>query len=81
MGFVVCRRSGEVFMSRYAPRDTIKVMRGDGRRLRWILPKSLPSLPIGADDMHFMVAVKAFEQELLKALADRPRRSRKGCLV
>lgn len=80
MGHVVCRRSGEVFISRHAPKGTIKVMKGDGRRIRWILPKTLPC-PIGADDLQFMVAVKAFEQSLLKALADRPRRSRKGYLV
>ncbi len=81
MGYVVCRRSGELSISRYAPRGTIKVMKGDGRRIRWVLPKTLPSLPIGADDLHFMAAVKAFEQSLLKALADRPRRSRKGYLL
>ena len=37
MGHVVCRRSGEVFISRYAPKDTIKIMKGDGRRIRWVL--------------------------------------------
>lgn len=92
MGYVVCRRSGEVFISRYAPKDTLKIMKGDGRRIRWVLIACarhaydgrtllVPGVPEAATDLEAMKAVKAFEQFLLKSLVAKARRNRKGCLV
>lgn len=92
MGHVVCYRSGEVFISRYAPKGTLKIMKGDCRRIRWVLIACarhaydgstllVPGVPEAKTDVEAMQAVKAFEQFLLKGLAAKRGRSRKGALV
>lgn len=92
MGHVVCRRSGEVFIKHHAPKGTLKITTGDGRRIRWILiaiarhaydGKTLlvPGVPEAKTDLDAMYAVKAFQQTLQTKLAETPRAKRKGALL
>jgi hypothetical protein len=87
MGHVICNRAGELSIARRAPKGTIKVMSGDGRRIRWILrkvahqacqgaPLTIPGFIAAPTDVAAMHAVKAFEQVVLKALARKPSRKK-----
>lgn len=91
MGHVICRRSGEVSISRYAKRGTLKVLTGDGRRIRPILlvvarhaydgrTLLVPGVPEATSDVQAMEAVVAFRKQIQKRLAAK-RRNPKGSLV
>jgi hypothetical protein len=91
VGHVLCTRLGALSISRYAGKGLLKVMTGDGRKIRWIMRECalqtsdgclvVPGVPDAQTDVEAMEAVKAFEQILLRRLAAKHRRNRKGVLV
>ncbi len=91
MGHVLCNRLGALSISRHAGKGHLKVMTGDGRKIRWIMRDCakqsidgrlvVPGVPEARTDLEAMEAVKAFEQTLLRRLAEKHRRNLEGVLV
>ncbi|WP_309771355.1 hypothetical protein [Agrobacterium larrymoorei] len=88
MANIVCYRSGEVFVARRAPKGSMKIVAGHGRRLRRILTacarhshdgKSMlvPGLIEAQNDKQAIEAVKQFEVTLRQHLARGPHRRTK----
>lgn len=88
MAHIVCYRSGEAFVARRAPKGSMKIVAGHGRRLRRVLTACarhahdgktmlVPGLVEAQNDKQAIEALKQFEVMLRQRLALGPHRRTK----